>query len=93
MKIMHSLLEKIEKNIENKFKSAMDDDFNSAKAIGYLFEDLKELNSHIQASDFKTDRNIKMILASIYEKLTDVLNVLSFDFKDIDGAASAEPER
>ncbi len=87
-----AFLKKIEGNIENKFKSAMDDDFNSAKAIGYLFEDLKELNSHIQSSGFESSEKINTVLALIYEKFIKVFRILSIDFESTSGPVSAREE-
>ncbi len=88
----YEFFKKIESNIESKFRSAMDDDFNSAKAIGYLFEDLKELNSHIQVSGFEADSNTAKTLVFIYEKLIKILSILSFDFEDIAAPASIKSQ-
>jgi cysteinyl-tRNA synthetase len=87
-----AFLKKIESNMENKFKSAMDDDFNSAKAIGYLFEDLKELNSHIQSSGFASSDQSNKVLALIYEKFIRIFRILSLDFESISSPDSSKEE-
>ncbi|MDD5476525.1 MAG: cysteine--tRNA ligase [Syntrophales bacterium] len=39
--------------LPDRFKEAMDDDFNTARAIGYIFESLRLLNSYLDGSKSK----------------------------------------
>lgn len=66
---------------ENDFKNSMDDDFNSAKAIGDIFEFVKSINSIIQKSDFKINEPIRNGLKDAHSKITGLGTVLGFNFK------------
>jgi cysteinyl-tRNA synthetase len=60
---------------ENLFRGAMDDDFNSAGAIGHIFDMAKEVNLHLKGPDSPSKlQALKMALDKIKE-LGDVLGI------------------
>ncbi len=66
---------------KEEFKDSMDDDFNSAKAIGSIFDLIRNINSIIQSSDFKMTLPIKESLVLAYKVITEHGRVLGFDFE------------
>ncbi len=64
---------------EKGFKSAMDDDFNSAGAIGAIFEMIKNINSIIQSSDFKISEPAVVELKGAYGKIIELCAVIGLD--------------
>lgn len=78
------------KQFKDKFKVAMDDDFNSAKAIGELFEFIRKVNSIIQTPDFKINSSLFEGLKMSYEIIINYSNIFGFNFeKEIKSLASA----
>jgi len=73
-------LESITEKFENDFKNSMNDDFNSAKAIGDIFEFIKNINNIIQKPDFKINQCIKSILSKASSKINELGIVLGFNF-------------
>ena len=69
----NALLEKIAAHA-NRFDEAMDDDLNTADALGAIFELVKDAN--VSLNDQSSKEVIEKILASLNE-LTDVLGLLS----------------
>jgi len=67
--------------LDDDFKKSMDDDFNSAKAIGYIFEFIKNINGIIQKPDFKITASLKGSLYGAYEKIEKLGKVLGLIFK------------
>ncbi len=67
--------------LDDDFKKSMDDDFNSAKAIGYIFEFIKNINGIIQKPDFKIAASLKGSLYGAYEKIEKLGKVLGLIFK------------
>ena len=67
--------------LESDFKKSMDDDFNSAKAIGSIFEFVKNVNNIIQKPDFKISTSLKDSLCSAYNKMEELGKVLGLNFK------------
>ncbi|MCL5771742.1 MAG: cysteine--tRNA ligase [Actinobacteria bacterium] len=65
--------------VKEDFISAMNDDFNSAEAIGILFEAIKNLNGIMQSSDFVADNEIVSYLKSFYEEITDLYNIFGIN--------------
>ncbi|NMC27819.1 MAG: cysteine--tRNA ligase [Syntrophomonadaceae bacterium] len=65
------------KDLEEQFIAAMDDDFNSAKAIGYLFEMSHQLNSFISRADAASSADQAQLTQAlrIYEELGGVLGI------------------
>ncbi len=75
--------EKIEddiKKFENSFRISMDDDFNSAGAIGIIFDFIRSINSVIQSHDFKIGISVKRVLKDAFEKIIELGGVLGFNF-------------
>ncbi len=64
---------------EKGFRNAMDDDFNSAGAIGAIFEMIKSINSIIQSSDFKISVSTASELKNVYGKIVELCAVLGLD--------------
>lgn len=73
-------LESFTKEIEDDFRDSMDDDFNSAKAIGDIFEFIKNINGIIQKPDFKITPSIKRSLSSASDKIKELGMVLGLNF-------------
>ncbi|MCJ7666282.1 MAG: cysteine--tRNA ligase, partial [Actinobacteria bacterium] len=72
-------LKKITGEVEKDFRDAMDDDFNSARAIGAIFEMVKNINSIIQSSTFKISPHVVPGLRNAYGKVIELLKVLGLD--------------
>jgi cysteinyl-tRNA synthetase len=64
---------------EKNFRGAMDNDFNSARAIGVIFEMVKSINSIIQSSDFKISAPTVSELKNAYGKIIEFCTVLGLD--------------
>ncbi len=75
-----SKLESLTVKLESSFKESMSDDFNSAKAIGNIFEFIKNINGIIQKPDFKIRPSIKKSLSGAYGKIKELGMVLGIDF-------------
>jgi len=71
----------VEKCREDFIKS-MDDDFNSAKAIGHLFDLVRNMNSIIQSSDFRLTESIKESLNKSYQVINELGQILGFNFEE-----------
>ncbi len=69
------------KVFEDNFKDSMDDDFNSARAIGDIFELVKNINNIIQKPDFEINASLKKSLRDAYEKIIELGMVLGLNFK------------
>ena len=65
---------------EVNFKNSMDDDFNSARAIGDIFEFIKNINNIIQKPDFKNNASLKKSLSGAYIKIKELGLVLGLNF-------------
>jgi cysteinyl-tRNA synthetase len=67
-------------SLRARFDAAMDDDLNTAQALGYLFETVRLLNRLLEAPT--SDPGYLTILAEMYDELVDlgrVLNLLQAD--------------
>lgn len=73
-----------ENGFSDRFYAAMDDDFNTAEAIGVLFELARELN--------KAEGKAKIALASQLRYLGGVLGCLQLDAKDFLQAGDVDAE-
>ncbi|MBO8158016.1 cysteine--tRNA ligase [Thermosyntropha sp.] len=71
---------------ENEFVAAMDDDFNTARAIGYLFEMSHLINSYIAEAEksSKVDRARVEKALRIFNNLGDILGIFIEDQKKED---------
>ncbi|HEY4696362.1 MAG TPA: cysteine--tRNA ligase [Candidatus Hydromicrobium sp.] len=76
-----SNLESAVRSFEVNFKDSMDDDFNSAKAIGDIFELIKNINNIIQKPDFEINPSLKTVLQDAYEKIIELGLVLGLNFE------------
>jgi len=73
---------------EENFKNSMDDDFNSAKAIGDIFELIKIINNIIQKPDFEITSSLKKVLQNAHEKIIELGMVLGLNFeKEVSGTS------
>lgn len=68
--------------LKEKFLSAMDDDFNTAKALGYLFEGVKALNKVIDSYQKRPSLLYIPILEKGVQNLTELSNILGLVKKD-----------
>ncbi len=94
-------LESLVKKFENDFKNSMDDDFNSARAIGDIFELIKSINNIIQKPDFRINQPVRKNLCDASDRIKESGAVLGLNFSkevsrlsgDIkDGAGVTEEE-
>jgi cysteinyl-tRNA synthetase len=69
-------LEETVELVEKNFREAMDDDFNSAGAIGAIFEMIKNINSIIQSTDFKISKPVAIELKNAYGKIIELCAIL-----------------
>ena len=70
-----SILESIDA-VRNGFEEAMDDDFNTAGAIGVIFKFIGEINQILAVIDDKPSSRINALLGKAYDSLTKVCGVL-----------------
>ena len=87
---MYSLIKRVEekkdlitKGIEQKrgeywirFLEAMDDDFNTAKGTGILFDAVRHINRLMDENKEIISSDIKKIISSIYRDISDIADVL-----------------
>lgn len=76
-----ALLEKVRES-RKKFEAEMDDDFNSAGAIGPLFELIREGNA-LLASRTKGDQKSLEALVAARELIIELFAVLGVDFREL----------
>ncbi len=79
MKVI-SRLDTFTREFEVNFKNSMDDDFNSARAIGDIFEFIKNINNIIQKPDFKINASLKKSLSGACIKIKELGLVLGLNF-------------
>jgi cysteinyl-tRNA synthetase len=71
-------IDSITGQLQEDFETAMDDDFNSARAIGEIFDMVKDINTIIQDPGFNISHDLKGSLQKAYDliiKLTTVLGL------------------
>jgi len=66
---------------KNEFKKAMDDDFNTARAIGIIHEFLREVNSIINHKEFQLIGENIVLVNEAYEFLSTSLGILGLEGK------------
>jgi cysteinyl-tRNA synthetase len=66
---------------ENLFVEAMDDDFNSASAIGHIFDIAKEVNLYLKAPEAPAK---KLVISTALDKVKELASVLGI-FRSIGG--------
>ncbi len=69
------------KQFKQEFKKSMDDDFNSARAIGELFNFIKKLNTIIQSPDFNINLIKTESLVIVYDIFINYTKVFSFNLE------------
>ncbi|MEZ4751434.1 MAG: DALR domain-containing protein [Bdellovibrionota bacterium] len=73
------------KEFPKLWQEAMDDDFNTAKAAGYLFEYVRAVNAYLDRRKFKPNEKALELCQTFVEALKDyasVMNVLGEDSSD-----------
>ncbi|MFW5991887.1 MAG: cysteine--tRNA ligase [Halanaerobiaceae bacterium] len=65
-----------------EFEDAMDDDFNTARAIGVLHELARDINTFINDSDFILSEKTKIILEKGFKLLQDLTDVLGLGIQN-----------
>lgn len=65
-----------------KFRTAMDDDFNTAQAIGYVYDAVRSLNRWINAPSFRLTGKVRAILRMGRENIKKIGNVLGLFISD-----------
>jgi len=75
-------------NLKNNFTEAMDDDFNTAKAIGFLFEMSHQINAYIANADKENilDQSAVKESRDVFYSLGDVLGIF-FENNNDEGKA------
>ncbi len=68
------------KKFKEDFSSSMDDDFNSARAIGNTFDLIKEVNTIIQSPDFRINDTIEESLRMCHQVLVEHGRIFGFEF-------------
>jgi cysteinyl-tRNA synthetase len=74
---------------KERFLAHMDDDFNTAGAIGVLFDLNRDVNSHLDANPGAAQETLDAALAAYEELAGDILGILPFS--DSQEATSADP--
>ncbi len=69
-------LEKKFSDLPDNFSEAMDDDFNSARAVGYLFDTVRLVNGYIGEEGFRLTPQSVRILETARKTLTETGNAL-----------------
>ncbi|WP_456440402.1 DALR domain-containing protein, partial [Caldithrix abyssi] len=85
--------EAFEKKIETyrqKFVQAMNDDFNTPKALAELFEFLKEINAWLDAGQTVTEETHKKAVQVIEETAGKVLGLLPKDYAEFESKRSGD---
>ncbi len=72
---------KLSEDFEKGFTVSMDDDFNSARAIAFIFDYIRELNIDIGSPGFSIGPEAARSLESAYQKINKMGLILGLDFK------------
>ena len=65
--------------VESKFLEAMDDDFNTASALGVIFEFVKEMNFFLEKNQKNLSESAKCLLLEARDKLIGFMTVLGIE--------------
>jgi cysteinyl-tRNA synthetase len=65
--------------LKKDFEAAMDDDFNSARAIGEIFDMVKDINTIIQDPGFNISQDLKSSLKEAYDLIIKLASVLGLN--------------
>ena len=69
------------KKFKEDYNSSMDDDFNSARAIGNTFDLIREVNTIIQSPDFRINDTIEESLRMCQQVLVEHARIFGLDFE------------
>ncbi len=69
------------RKFKSGFRSSMDDDFNSAKAIGDMFDIIKSTNTVIQNSGFRISTPINESLKMVFRVINEYGRILGFNLE------------
>jgi len=69
-------------NLKTDFEDAMDDDFNTARALSFIFKFLRELNKVIHLQSFKLTPEIRQILINAKSIIIELTSVLGLDLSN-----------
>ena len=72
-------IDSITGQLQEDFEAAMDDDFNSARAIGEIFDMVKDVNTIIQAPGFTISRDLAKPLKNAQDKIIELTGVLGLN--------------
>jgi len=79
--------------LPDRFVEAMDDDFNSARALGGLFEIIRVLNNYMMDRGFKPTESSFFVLAEARKKIRELGKVLGLLLGDPDEYFNADRKR
>ena len=68
--------------LEAQFRAAMDDDFNTAQAIGHLFEGVRTINRLVAEKKFRKKADKVASVRALREKITELGDVLGLFVSD-----------
>jgi len=68
--------------LEAQFRAAMDDDFNTAQAIGYLFEGVRTINRLVAEKKFRKKADKVASVRALREKIAELGDVLGLFVSD-----------
>lgn len=70
--------EGIFKEYEKRFRTAMDDDFNTAAALGVIFEAVKTVNTYLKETE-TLEESFLELAADFFRKIDSVMGILGLD--------------
>jgi len=68
--------------LPGRFTEAMDDDFNTPMALGYLFDTVRLINGYLPAKDSQPARETLFVLSEARERIREVGKVLGLFLED-----------
>jgi cysteinyl-tRNA synthetase len=71
-------------SLQDKFKDAMDDDFNTPRAIGYMFDAVRLVNSYMADGKFSVSVQTCFVLDTAKRVIIEVGGILGLFFDDPD---------
>ncbi len=71
-------------SLPDKFKDAMDDDFNTPKAIGYIFDAVRQVNGYMADEKFSLSPGACLVLNTAERAITEAGGVLGLFLDDPD---------
>lgn len=86
------VLEKVN-DLPGRFIEAMDDDFNTARAMGYLFELVRLLNGTMADKDFRLTDASRFVLSEARKKIRELGKVLGLFLEDPDDYFASDRSR